>query len=132
MGEGDEEPLGGDFLAAAEVETGKSDGTLDNAEDRFEGLFAFSIARFTVFAFEFRLHRQAPGFPDAALGFGLGRRAEVVGSVRWVRARATSGSIRRASSLATAAPLAKPASARTVRGRPMMFSMARIVAAKVG
>jgi hypothetical protein len=28
------------------------------------------------------LHRQAPGFGDAALGLRLGRRAEVVGPVR--------------------------------------------------
>src|SRR3954451_22917809 len=82
IGEGDDEPLGGDFLATTKVEAGKSDGALDDAEDRFDGLFAFFVAGFAFFAFEFRLHRQAPGFPDAALGFRFGRRAEVVGPVR--------------------------------------------------
>jgi hypothetical protein len=60
------------------VEAGKSDGALDNAEERFDRLFAFSVPGFAFFAFEFRLHRQTPGFPDAALGFWLGRQAEVV------------------------------------------------------
>src|SRR3954453_19083098 len=78
MGGGDEEPLGGDFLAAAEVEAGKSNGALDDAEDRFDGLFAILVAGLALLALQFYLHRQAPGFPDAALGFGLGRRAEVV------------------------------------------------------
>src|SRR3954464_11077472 len=74
IGECDDEPFGGDVLAAAEVETGKSDSALDDAEDRFDGMFAFSVAGFAVFAFQFRVHRQAPGFAEAALG--LGRRAE--------------------------------------------------------
>jgi hypothetical protein len=41
------------------MEAGKSDGTLDDTEDRFDSLFAFSVAGFAVFAFEFRLHCQA-------------------------------------------------------------------------
>src|SRR5438270_3189632 len=48
IGEGDDEPLGGDFLMAAEVKAGKSDDALDDAEDRFDGLFAFSVAGFVL------------------------------------------------------------------------------------
>jgi hypothetical protein len=45
---------------------------------------------------------------------------------------ATSGTMLRASSAATAGPEAKPVSARTVFGRPMPCSMPRMVAAVKG
>jgi hypothetical protein len=82
IGERHNEPLGGDFFAAAQVEAGKTYSALDDTADRFDGLFAFFVAGFAGVAFEFRFHRQAPGFPDAALWFCLGRRAEIIGPVR--------------------------------------------------
>ena len=48
VGECDDEPLGGDIIAAAKVKAGKSDGALDDAEDRFDGLFAFLVTGFVI------------------------------------------------------------------------------------
>ena len=82
VGEGDEEPLGGDLLGAAEVEAGEAHGALDDAENRFDGLFAFAVTGFAIGTVELGLHRQAPRLGDPALGLGLGRRTEVVRPMR--------------------------------------------------
>ena len=41
VGEGDQQPLGGHVLPAAQVEAGEPNRALDDAEDRLDSLFAF-------------------------------------------------------------------------------------------
>jgi hypothetical protein len=51
-GERDQQPLGGDLLAAAEAEAGEPDRTLDDAKDRLDRLLAFLAAGFAILALQ--------------------------------------------------------------------------------
>lgn len=82
VSESDHAPLIGDVVETAEVEADEADRAFDDAEDRFDGLFALFVSVLCILGLLFGFHLDTPWFCDAPRGLGVGRWTKVAGPVR--------------------------------------------------